>query len=84
MVMEDVFARVLRQAAERRAEHERILAEERRLAWQRALVLRLLVRRFGAVPEEVVGRVNGADGVELDRYVDRVVMACSLEGVFVE
>ena len=71
----DVFRRVLWQAEERRAAHERDLANERQLQWQRALVLRLLRRRFGELPAEVVGAVESAGGVDLDGYADRLVVA---------
>ncbi len=71
----DVFQRVVRQAEERRAAHERDLANARQLQWQRALVLRLLGRRFGELPEEVIRVVESAGAEELDRYADRLVVA---------
>lgn len=80
----DVFARVVRQAEERRAEHERVLAEERRLMWQRTLVLRLLVRRFGAVPEEIAGRVKAADTNALEMWMEKMVLVSHIEEVFAE
>jgi hypothetical protein len=84
MRIECVFARIVRQAEERRAEHERVLAEERRLIWQRALVLRLLLRRFGAVPEEMAGRVNAADNKALEAWMEKMVIASHIEEVFAE
>ena len=74
MSIGDVFQRVVWQAEERRAAHERDLAEERQLQWQRALVLRLLARRFGELPEGVIGAVESAGAEELDRYADRLVV----------
>jgi predicted Zn-dependent peptidase len=45
-------------------------------------VLRLLVRRFGALPETIVHRVNAATLAELDRWTDRILDAKALEDVF--
>jgi hypothetical protein len=82
MRIEDVFARVIRQAEERRADDERRLAEERRLKWQRALVLRLMVHRFGAISQETIARVEDAHVEMLDGLVDRVMTAKTEEEVF--
>ena len=46
-------------------------------------VLRLLVRRFGPLPEAVVHRVNAATLAELDRWTDRILDAKALDDVFV-
>ena len=43
--------------------------------WQRALVLRLLGRRLGELPAEVLGAVESAGADDLDRYADRLVVA---------
>ena len=75
MFIGDVFERVVRQAEERRAAQERNLAQVRQLQWQRALVLRLLVVRFGELPEAVLEVVESAGTEELDRYADRLVVA---------
>ena len=45
-------------------------------------VLRLLARRFGAVPETIVHRVHEAMPEELDRWTDRILDAKVLDDVF--
>ena len=45
-------------------------------------VLRLLARRFGALPENIVHRVNAATLAELDRWTDRILDAKDLDDVF--
>jgi len=45
-------------------------------------VLRLLARRFGALPETIVHRVNAATLAELDRWTDRILDAKTLDDVF--
>ena len=49
---------------------------------ERALLLRLLVRRFGALPVSLASRVRGAPIDEVVRWFDRAVDAASLEDVF--
>jgi hypothetical protein len=49
---------------------------------QRAMLLRLLGRRFGAVPEPIAARVAVATPPELERWSDRVLDAASLDEVF--
>jgi hypothetical protein len=49
---------------------------------QRAILLRLLGRRFGAVPEPIAARVAAATLPELERWFDRVLDAASLDEVF--
>jgi Putative transposase, YhgA-like/Domain of unknown function (DUF4351) len=49
---------------------------------QRAMLLRLLGRRFGAVPEPIAARVSTATLPELERWSDRVLEAASLDDVF--
>lgn len=78
----NVFARVVRQAEERRADYERKLAEEQRLKWQKALVLRLMVHRFGAMPDECIKQVENAQGEMLDWLVDKVMTAKTVDEVF--
>jgi hypothetical protein len=46
-------------------------------------VLRLLARRFGALPETIVHRVNAATLAELDRWTDRILDAKTLDDLFV-
>ena len=78
----DVFARVVRQAEERRAEYERIVAVEKFLAWKKALVLRLLVLRFGAITEDITSRVLAADETMLNEWLDSIVVATRIEEIF--
>src|SRR5690606_14119178 len=47
-----------------------------------SMLLRLLERRFGAVPTTVVDRLRTASTDELDRCADRLLDADSLEAVF--
>jgi len=49
---------------------------------QRAILLRQLGRRFGAVPEPMAARVAAATPPELERWLDRVLDAASLDDVF--
>lgn len=51
---------------------------------QRQVLLRLLSRRFGALPEPVVDRVRGAKLDQLDRWFDRGISALSLDAVFAD
>ena len=49
----------------------------------KTLVLqRLLARRFGPLPTEVIARISGASVEEVDIWVDRVLDARSLDEVF--
>jgi hypothetical protein len=47
-------------------------------------LLRLLRRRFAAVPESVAARLAAASGPELDRWTDRVLDAATLDDLFAE
>ncbi|MBF0173589.1 MAG: Rpn family recombination-promoting nuclease/putative transposase [Magnetococcales bacterium] len=47
-----------------------------------ALLLRLLQRRFGSLPEWVVGRVRSADQTLLERWGDQIFDATTLEDLF--
>jgi Putative transposase, YhgA-like len=49
---------------------------------ERALLLRLLVRRFGALPDSVARRVAGARTREIEHWFDRAVDAASCDAVF--
>jgi hypothetical protein len=49
---------------------------------QRELLLRLLVRRFGALPESVTQRIAGASTDDLARWGERILDAASLDDVF--
>ena len=57
--------------------------EQRGVERGEALLLqRLLVRRFGALPAEIVGRIGAANSAQLELWGDRVLDAASLEEVF--
>ena len=49
---------------------------------ERALLLRLLVRRFGALPDSVARRVARARTREIEHWFDRAVDAASCDAVF--
>ena len=64
---------------------ERIDDEVLREAILEAHVLeRLLVRRFGSLPESVVERLRAADLDALERWTDRILEARTLEEVFAQ
>lgn len=46
------------------------------------LLQRLLTRRFGTLPSDVVGQIAGATAAQLEQWGDRVLDAASLEEVF--
>ena len=46
------------------------------------LLQRQLVRRFGALPTDIVGRIAAANSAQLEVWGDRVLDADSLEEVF--
>lgn len=46
------------------------------------LLQRLLTRRFGALPNDIVGKIAAATSAELELWGDRVLDAASLEEVF--
>lgn len=48
------------------------------------VLLRLLARRFGALPDEYTRRVQTATMPELDRWTDRILDATTLAAVFAE
>ena len=49
---------------------------------RRALILKQLALRFGAIPESIRARVESAEPDQLDRVAERVLTAASLEDVF--
>ena len=71
---------------EGRAEGERLgMAKGERLGMAKgkaATLLRLLDRRFGAVPEAVARRVTTADAAALDAWIDNFLTAADLDEVF--
>ena len=46
------------------------------------LLQRLLVRRFGALPSEIVAQIAAATSAQLEQWGDRVLDAASLQEVF--
>ena len=48
---------------------------------QRAMLLRQLSKRFEALPEDAVTRVNAAGPAELEAWFDRVLTATTLTEV---
>jgi predicted transposase YdaD len=62
--------------------HTRLARNEGRQEGQQELLLRLLTRRFGALPEAVTARVASAGHEELVRWFDRSLAAASLDDVF--
>jgi predicted transposase YdaD len=66
---------------------ERLIREGREqgvLEGERRVLLRLLRRRFGAVPADLELRVAGASQAKLDAWADRVLDAETLDAVFSE
>lgn len=57
---------------------------EQALKRQRALLLRQLGQRFGAVPEAIAERVTRASADDLDRWGDRLLDAASLDELFAD
>lgn len=47
-----------------------------------AALRRLLERRFGPLPDQVLTRLQTAEIAELDRWLDRVLDADSVDAVF--
>jgi hypothetical protein len=48
---------------------------------QREMLVRLLGKRFGALPEDALARVNAAGPAELEAWFDRVLTAAKLTDV---
>jgi len=55
-----------------------------RLEGEAKLLLRILPRRFGPLPDEISKRVYWADPETIETWVDRVLDAESLEDIFSE
>lgn len=48
------------------------------------LLQRLLVRRFGPLPQHIVQQITSATTPQIERWGDRVLDACSLAEVFAD
>ncbi|MCG8420795.1 MAG: DUF4351 domain-containing protein, partial [Proteobacteria bacterium] len=55
--------------------------DEGRQAGQRAIVLRLLTKRFGPLPPAALERIEQADTSTLEHWADRLLTADSLDEV---
>jgi hypothetical protein len=51
---------------------------------QRTTLIRQLTRRFGPLPQSVEARVAGAGAEDLERWLDRILDAASLDEVFAD
>jgi hypothetical protein len=49
---------------------------------QRAMLMRILSRRFGALSDDLQSKVMTAGSPELERWLDRALDATTLEAVF--
>ena len=49
---------------------------------EQLVLQKLLTKRFGPLPEDVLGQIRSASSTQLDAWVDRVLDAASLEEVF--
>ena len=76
-VGKDVEEAIVTTADMLRAEGRR----EGRNEGQRAMLLKLLSKRFGALPEDAVARMNAAGPAELEAWFDRGLTAASLSAV---
>ena len=56
--------------------------EESREEGQRHLLLRLLQRRFGDLPQHVVARVQRAHTADLELWTDRLLLVSTLDELF--
>jgi hypothetical protein len=60
-----------------------VLIERGRIQGERRMLLRMLTRRFGSVPAELVAQVNAADEAQIDAWADRSDAASSLAEIFI-
>jgi hypothetical protein len=63
------------------AEGRRQGRAEGRAEGQREMLVRLLGKRFGALSEDLVARVNGAEPAQLEAWFDRVLTEPTLAGI---
>jgi hypothetical protein len=56
--------------------------KEGRKEGREQLLVRLLTRRFGSLPDSLLARIHGADSDQLDRWGEALVDAASLEEIF--
>ncbi len=80
-VGKDVEEAIVTTADMLRAEGHRRGQREGRSQGQREMLLRLLAKRFGALPEGAVARIDAAGSAELEAWFDRGLTAATLAGV---
>ena len=76
------FERILQRPEETIMSTAEKLRREGRTEGRCEVLLRLLTKRFGPQSTEIVSRINAAAIPELDRWVDRLLDAKTLDDVF--
>ena len=79
---EELEARFMKSPSFQRLVRQSEFAQQRYLAGEAAVLLRLLRRRFGDLPEGLEQRVRNADSDRLLGWADRVLDAQTLDDVF--
>jgi len=72
---------LMNEISEKRAEREQGKLEGK-LETETAVLQKLLTKRFGALPEAIRERLNGATSEQLERWIDVVLDAPTLSAVF--
>lgn len=80
--LEETEAMLAERVTEWTREWKREGLEQGRLEGQRATVQRLLMRRFGPLPEAALMRLSAADEEVLDQWAERLLDASDLDEVF--
>jgi predicted transposase YdaD len=57
---------------------------EGQLEGQAQVLERLLIRRFGQLPDAINNRLSGATAEQLELWTDRILFADSIDAVFTE
>ncbi|NCV15705.1 MAG: DUF4351 domain-containing protein [Betaproteobacteria bacterium] len=65
-----------------RQEGEQKGRQEGRLEGEQLVLQRLLTKRFGPLPNDVLGQIRSASSTQIDSWLDRVLDAASLDEVF--
>ena len=82
MVNRYVFPVIERHKAQGRAEGLVEGMEQGRVDGERALLERLLLRRFGSLSPEVAAKVDDASAADIEDWAEKVLDADTLEDVF--